>query len=106
MAIVLSNLRMEFFIDRFGLQMQLWRIFFVIGGILTAKALGKGFEESNKLKWIIKYYIKRVMRLLPATALILVLIITSNAEFLAPYSFSSEKENCKQFWWMTLTFNL
>ncbi|XP_070499455.1 uncharacterized protein [Chironomus tepperi] len=37
--------------------------------------------------------------------LIVALTITSNSENFAPYSFGVEKETCKKYWWMALTFN-
>lgn len=85
---------------------SIMEIFFIIGGILTAKSLSKEFEKcSNKFKWILCFYIKKFARLVPVTALIVVLTVTSNSESFAPYSFGIEKENCKNFWWMALTFN-
>ncbi|KAL7013145.1 hypothetical protein ACKWTF_015216 [Chironomus riparius] len=85
---------------------SLMEIFFIIGGILTAKTLSKEFDkDNNKFLLILMFYIKRLSRLVPVTALIIVLTLTSNSENLVPYSFGIEKENCKKFWWMALSFN-
>ncbi|KAL7013082.1 hypothetical protein ACKWTF_015183 [Chironomus riparius] len=67
-------------------------VFFIIGGILTAKCLAKDYDNCSKIKWIIKFYIKRFMRLVPVVMLIIALVITSNDELSAPYSFAEDKE--------------
>ncbi|KAL7014897.1 hypothetical protein ACKWTF_016181 [Chironomus riparius] len=80
--------------------------FFITGGILTAKRLNKEFKNDiNKLKWIGQFWIKRFFRIVPVTALIVILTLTSNSEIFAPYSFGFEKENCMKFWWMALAMN-
>lgn len=85
---------------------SLMEIFFVIGGILAARSLSKDFDKSsNKFKLIVRFYIKKIARMVPVTILIVALTLTSNSENFAPYSFGIEKENCKEFWWMALTYN-
>ena len=73
-------------------------IFFIIGGILTAKSLKKNFGQNiNKIKWIIRFYIKRFTRLLPVT-LFVTLLLMYNSDNFAPYNFDIGRENCMKYW--------
>ena len=81
-------------------------LFFIIGGILTAKTLKKNFEpNNNKIKWIMRFYIKRFSRLVPVTLLVEALILTCNSKNISPYSFDILKENFMKFLSTATTFN-
>ena len=74
-------------------------IFFIIGGILTAKSLKKNFgQNNNKIKWIMRFYIKRCSRLVPLALFVLTLLLTSNSDNFAPYNFDIGRENCMKYW--------
>lgn len=63
------------------------------------------FYFSNKLSWIVKFYIKRVMRLLPTTFLILILFATADSDSLAPYDIGLDKEIKENLFWVPFVGN-
>jgi len=45
------------------------------------------------------------MRLFPVAVLILILILTSNYEKMAPFNSVNEKEELRNFWWTIFGYN-
>ncbi|KAL7015277.1 hypothetical protein ACKWTF_016374 [Chironomus riparius] len=95
----------EVLYESFGMLAVIMDVFFIIGGFLTAKSLKKGLNAPNKVNWIAKFYIKRVMRLLPVTYFVVILLVTSSTDSLAPYDVGMNVEAKQKLWMLPFLYN-
>ncbi|KAL7015280.1 hypothetical protein ACKWTF_016377 [Chironomus riparius] len=88
-----------------GMTAILMELFFIIGGILTARSLKKGMNGSNKIAWIVKFYIKRFTRLVPVTIFYIILLTSSDTDTMAPYNVGMDEGTRKLIWFMPFIYN-
>ncbi|XP_070496598.1 uncharacterized protein [Chironomus tepperi] len=89
----------------FGMLAVIMDIFFIIGGLLTARSLKRGLESGNKVTWIVKFYFKRIMRLLPVALFVVALLVTSSTDTTAPYDIGMKGVDKQTLWTLPFVYN-
>lgn len=60
---------------------------------------------SNKIAWIVKFYIKRFTRLVPVTIFYIILLTSSDTDTMAPYNVGMDEGTRKLIWFMPFIYN-